>query len=228
MRARWILIVGLALLGGSAGAQSYPPPYPRQNATKVLETSQFIVWRMVWPKGQPTAMHRHVHDQVGTYYATGGRRITSVEGEAREATTPVGNLSTTKRGTTHIEEGTTDPPLRAVFMELLHDGPSGPPVTTSTTAALFPRDGAKQTLDDERVNVWDYTWRAGANTGAIRYPRNTLTVWLGEGTLKVTSAAGKVTDLTVQPGDTRYVEAGSAERIEITSGSPRAMAFEFK
>jgi len=227
MRMRW-MVLGFALLATSVGAQSYPPPYPRQNATKLLETSQFIVWRMVWPKGQPTALHRHVHDQVGTYYESGGRRIISLEGEARETTTPVGSLSTTKRGTTHIEEGTTDPPLRAVFIELLHDGPSGPPVASSATAPLFPREGAKQTFDDERVTVWDYTWPAGADSGPIRYPRNTVIVWLGSGTLKSTAATGEVSNLTVKSGDTRYVEAGQAERIAVVSGSPRAMAFEFK
>lgn len=228
MRRRWLMSVAAVLLTATAGAQSYPPPYPRQNATKVLETSQFVVWRMVWPKGQPTAMHRHVHDQVGTYYATGGRRITPIEGEVREASTPVGNLSTTKRGTTHIEEGTTDPPLRAVFMELLHDGPSGPSLSTSGTPSIFPREGAAQTLDDERVTVWDYTWHTGTGSAMVRYPRNTITVWLGAGALKATSAAGKVTTLTVQSGDTRYVEAGTSERIDLVSGMPRAMVFEFK
>ena len=39
--------------------------------------------------------------------------------------TEVGSLSTTRKGTTHVEEGTTDPPLRAVFIELKKDTPSG-------------------------------------------------------------------------------------------------------
>ena len=53
------------------GAQSeLPPPFPRTNATQLLDTDRITVWDVVWPKGQPTAMHRHVYDQVGTYYAT--------------------------------------------------------------------------------------------------------------------------------------------------------------
>jgi hypothetical protein len=223
-----MMLAGAVLLAATAGAQSYPPPYPRKNATKVLETKQFIVWNMVWPKGEPTPMHRHVHDQMGTYYASGGRRITALNSEIREATTPVGNLSNTKKGTTHIEEGTTDPPLRAVFLELLHDGPSGPPVTTSTTPALFPRDGAKQTFDDERITVWDYTWQPGTSTGTIRHPRNAMMIWLGTGSLKVTSSAGAVSTLAVEPGTTRYLEAGTTERLDAVTGSPRVMVFEFK
>lgn len=228
MRKRWMTSAGVVLAMAMVGAQTYPPPYPRTNATKLFETSQFVVWRMVWPKGQPTAMHKHVHDQVGTYYATGGRKITGLDGTARDAMTPVGNLSTTKAGTTHIEEGTTDPPLQAVFMELLHEGPSGGPEQSSAVPPIFPRDGATQTLDDARVIVWDATWRPGASSGLVRYPRNTVTVWLGAGVLKITSANGAAASLTLASGDTRYSEAGTTERIDVVSGTPRGMVFEFK
>src|SRR5262245_59902204 len=122
--------------------QSYPPPFPRPNATKLLETDQIVVWDIVWPKGEPTPMHRHVYDQVGTYYVTGGRVITSPDGGRRTTTTDVGALSTTKRGTLHIEKGSADPPLRAVFIELKQDGPSGRIDTRTDLAAPFPREGA--------------------------------------------------------------------------------------
>ena len=158
----------------------------------------------------------------------GGRLITNLDGTKREAMTPVGNLSTTKQGTTHIEEGTTDPPLRAVFVELLHDGPSGRLDTSSTVPPAFPREGAVKPLDDERVTVWDYTWHAGASSSPTRYPHNTLTVWLGAGSVRVAASDGKTASFTVEPGDTRYSEAGTVERIDIVSGAPRAMVFEFK
>src|SRR5215510_15952263 len=119
---------------------SLPPPFPRPNATKLLETPKIVVWDIVWPKGQPTAMHRHPHDQVGTYYARGGRVITQPDGSKRENMTEVGNLSTTRKGTTHIEEGTTDPPLRAVFIELLNDaGPASARPDTSALAKYAPK-----------------------------------------------------------------------------------------
>ena len=102
----------------AAQQQSYPPAFPRQNVTKLFETDRIVVWDIVWPKGQPSPLHRHVYDQVGTYYQTGSRAITPFDGPRRESTTPAGNISTTRKGTTHVEEGTSDPPLRAVFVEL--------------------------------------------------------------------------------------------------------------
>jgi quercetin dioxygenase-like cupin family protein len=228
MRTLQVLAASAALAFMTLAAQSYPPPFPRPNATKILETDQILVWRVVWPKGEATALHRHPHDQVGTYYAPGGRVITSLDGTKREVTTGVGDLSNTKKGTTHIEEGSTDSPLRAVFLELLHDGPSGRLDTTSSVAPAFPREGAEKRSDDERVTVWDYTWPAGTSTGPIRYPRNTVTVWLGSGSVRVTPADGKAATLVVEPGEMRYSEAGTVERMDIESGSPRAIVFELK
>src|SRR3954471_11439944 len=137
-----------------------PPPFPRTNATKLLETDRFTVWNIVWPKGQPTAMHRHVYDQVGTYYARGGRTITTPDGNARQAMTEVGALSTTRKGTTHIEEGNTDPPLRAVFIELKSDTARMLPAPFPDTMA-FSRPGGRSASDDERVRVTDFTATPG-------------------------------------------------------------------
>jgi hypothetical protein len=222
------LAAGALLALATLGAQSYPPPFPRRNATRILETERFAVWRVVWPKGEPTELHRHPHDQVGTYYARGGRAITELDGTRREVTTAVGDLSNTRRGTTHIEEGTTESPLRAVFIELLRNGPSGRLDQSSSIPPLFPREGAERRSDDERFTAWDYTWPARASTGRIRYPRDTVIIWLSPGSLSVTTADGKLTSSAIEAGDMRYSEAGTVEQMEITQGTPRAMVFELK
>jgi hypothetical protein len=207
-----------------AGQEPLPPPFPRQNATKLLETNRIVVWDIVWPKGQPTAMHRHPHDQVGTYYARGGRLITQPDGTKREGMTEVGNLSTTRKGTTHIEAGATVPPLRAVFIELLEDkGPATPAPDTSALAQKVP----KPTYDDDRVTVWDLKWESGS--GALKYhaSRDTVIVFLDSG--KVRSAGGKTPAVAdVKAGTMRYLAHDSAETLEIVEGAPRAMFFEIK
>src|SRR5262245_10600280 len=197
------LATGL-FVAGLAAQDSLPPPFPRPNATKLLETDRMVVWNIVWPKGQPTALHRHTHDQVGTYYARGGRKITTPDGASREAMTEVGGLSTTRKGTTHIEEGTTDPPLRAVFIELKQD--AGP----QTPVPGAPIAGGKSLLDDDRVTVWDYTWASGS--GGLRYhpAREAVVVFLGSGTLRVT-VNGAATDVPVSAGTMRHLARGAAE-----------------
>jgi hypothetical protein len=170
-------------------------------------------------------MHRHPHDQVGTYYARGGRLITMPDGTSRSAMTEVGNLSTTRKGTTHIEEGTTDPPLRAVFIELLQDTGPATPVPDSSAIA---HSGAKQILDDDRVTAWDLTWGAGPSGLKYRASRDTVIVWLESGKLRSSQAGKSPTIVDVNAGTMRYLAHDGPETVEIVEGAPRALVFQLK
>jgi hypothetical protein len=213
-----VLLAGPTLV---TAQEPLPPPFPRQNATKLMENDRIVVWNIVWPKGQPTALHRHVYDQVGTYYARGGRVITTPDGNARQAMTEVGSLSTTRKGTTHVEEGTTDPPLRSVFIELKRDGPA------STTAEDLPsHENAKQLLDDARVRVWDIAALHEDVMGGT--PGGTVVVYLGTGRIRVLPRAGRPEELAVTPGTMRYLAPDRPELQAAVEGSPRVMVFELK
>jgi hypothetical protein len=223
MNKRQLLLV--AILGVApavtAGQDNLPPPFPRQNATKLMENERIVVWNIVWPKGQPTALHRHVYDQVGTYYARGGRVITTPDGNARQAMTEVGSLSTTRRGTTHVEEGNTDPPLRAVFIELKQDTPA------SETAGTVPsHDNAKQALDDGRVRVWDV---AGLSEDVFNgTPGGTILVFLDAGRIRTLPQTNRPEEFSVTPGTMRYIAPGGHELQAAIEGHPRVMVFELK
>ena len=228
MKKSALVMMLVACVEAVSAQPALPPPFPRTNATRLLDTDRITVWDIVWPKGQPTAMHRHVYDQVGTYYATGGRLIATPDGAVRTAMTKVGSLSTTRKGTTHIEDGNTDPPLRAVFIELKKETASGLRAADAGGPALFPRDDATQVLDDDRVTAWDYTWASGVQGLRYRPTRETVIVWLGAGTLRVTRGDGTATVSDVEAGTMRHIASGSNEMVEVVSGSPRAMFFELK
>ncbi len=226
---KWVLIALLLTCVGAASAQvALPPPFPRANATKLLDTDRITVWDIVWPKGQPTALHRHVYDQVGTYYARGGRVITTPDGAARAIITEVGSLSTTRKGTTHVEEGNTDPPLRAVFIELKRETASGLPDADVGGPAPFPRDGGTQILDDDRVTAWDYQWASGSQGLRYRPARETVIVWLGAGTVRMAQRSNAATESDVKAGTMHYLPAGADQTVEVVSGSPRAILFQLK
>ena len=214
-----MLLVTLCTVNALAQPQTLPPPFPRTNATKLFDNDRINVWDIVWPKGQPTALHRHVYDQVGTYYVRGGRTITTPDGQARSNMTEIGALSDTKRGTTHVEEGNTDPPLRAVFIELKQDNPSGLPTAAGTPA--FPRDGAKQVMDTPRVTAWDVVWAPSAFT--YQAARETVIVFLGDGQVRRSSGL-----VPVKSGTMVHLDRGASERLEMVSGSPRVLFFELK
>ena len=129
-----------------------PPAYPRPGTTKMLENERLIVWNINWLK-QTYPLHRHPYDLVGVYYEPGDRMIVSTEGNRRPVSTKAGEIAFQRRGVTHIEEGASDPPLRAVFVEIKDEGPSG---ATESAADGFPAGTAKQLLDNDRARAWEY------------------------------------------------------------------------
>ena len=220
------LCVTGGVLATTLAAQDYPPAFPRTNVTAIFKSDSVMVWDVMWPNGQPTALHRHVYDQVGTYYSPGGRVITELNGTKREATTPIGALSNTRAGTTHIEEGTTDPPLRAVFIELRGKGAAERPAP-SDVPPMFPRERTIERLDDERVTVWDHTWQA---VEAVEgwYERETIWIFLSDGVLDFHGGNSAPYRLAVTPGRIRHRLPGTLESVTVVSGNPRAMIVAVK
>lgn len=143
--------VALALL-----QQTLPPPYPRPGVDKLLDNEKVQVWNIAWPKGQPTALHRHIYDLAGVYYEPGDRVITATDGTKRQVSTKAWDVTAQRTGLTHIEEGTSDAPLRAVFVEMKQPGQFGGDAGRAGTPA-FPTSGATQKLDNERVTIWEFT-----------------------------------------------------------------------
>jgi len=174
--------MGLMLL--AVGAQApLPPPFPRPGVVKLLENPRIVVWNIAWPKGQPTAMHRHIYDLVGSYYTSGDRVITEVDGSTRNVTNKAGEITFRQKGLTHIEEGISDSPLRAVFIELKEDGPSGAAGGSPVAVTPFREIGVKRLMDNPRVTVWSYD-RGSAPSAPPRHfhDRDAVTVWIVDGT----------------------------------------------
>jgi hypothetical protein len=83
-------------------------------------------------------------------------------------------------------------------------------------------------LNDERVAVWDYTWRPGVPRSTRQYGRDTVLVWLGPGTVRIAPEEGTATVVEAVAGRTRYIRRGTIETWQVVRGAPRAMIFELK
>src|SRR5262249_11973416 len=94
------------------------------------------------------------YDLVGVYYEPGDRMIISPEGSKRPVSTKAWDIAFQKEGITHIEEGTSDAPLRAVFVEMKQPGPYGM-ADSAVDAPALAGQGAPRKLDNERVTVWE-------------------------------------------------------------------------
>ena len=223
MRVACVSLISLVL-----AAQSYPPPFPRAGATRLIENERVVVWDVTWPKGQPTPMHRHPRDLVGVFLADGSRVITAEDGTKTPSVTKAGQAVFAPKGVVHIEEGTSDQPARAILLELSGDRPSGVAATGTNVRPAFPREGAKQLLDNERVTVWDYQWTTGATVPLHHHTRDAVIIWFENGKLQSNPASGAPSEIVAAVGQARYAPRGTVHSETVTAGTPRAIVVELK
>ena len=184
-----------------------PPAYPRAGASVLLENSRVIVWDIAWLK-QQYPLHRHRYDLVGVYYTSGDRVIVSTEGARRPVTTQAWETAFQRSGVTHIEEGASDEPLRAVFLELKEAAALN--VTDPVTApGAFPRTSATPLRDNDRSIVWEFVPRPA--DGAHRHQRDAVVV----------SFRGRTPQVS-------FIARGTVHDAEGTAGADRVYVFELK
>jgi hypothetical protein len=131
-------------------ATELPPPFPRPGTTKILENDAVAVWDVSWLK-QKYPLHTHRYDLIGISYAEGDRIITQGDAPGRLVPTKAWVFQTNRAGVTHVEEGASDPPMRAVLIEIKSPGPR--------ERAEEPADGLRQVAG---APAWDVNNRAAA------------------------------------------------------------------
>jgi hypothetical protein len=143
---------GVLLLLGVVASQAaeLPPPFPRPGTTSLLENDLVAVWNVSWLQ-QQYPLHTHRYDLVGVSYAEGDRIITQGNGPGRRVPTKAWVFQTNRANVTHVEEGASDPPMRAVLIELKSPAPR--------PAAAEPSDGLRQVAgapvwENNRAAAW--------------------------------------------------------------------------
>jgi hypothetical protein len=131
-------------------AEQLPPPFPRPGTTPLLQNDVVAVWNVSWLK-QQYPLHTHRYDLVGISYVEGDRIITQGNAPGRLVNTKPWVFQTNRANVTHVEEGASDPPMRAVLIEVKTAAPR-PPVTA-------PADGLRQVAgapawENNRAAAW--------------------------------------------------------------------------
>jgi hypothetical protein len=186
-------------------ATELPPPFPRPGTTKILENDAVAVWNVSWLK-QKYPLHTHRYDLVGISYAEGDRIITQGDAPGRLVPTKAWVFQTNRAGVTHVEEGASDPPMRAVLIEVKSPAPR--------QGSELPADGLRQVA------------------GAPAWENNRAAAWLvTEGSsLPTHRHAGDAVELTFDGASPKatFVPAGTVHTGPAPGPGARAYVFEIK
>ena len=203
--------------------ETYPTPYPRLNATAVLQNARVNAWEVYWPKGQPTPMHEHTIDQLSITLRGGSVRVTTPQGKVTDGHSDLGMVVFTKHGTIHQEEGTSDIPQHKIMLEIKPSEPS------LHSVAGFPPEGAAKSLDNDRLTAWDYSWKPGVKVAMHLEDFDSVTVFIVGGAIRSTDSHGVSKTDERKVGDVVYAASGSEVLTEeATAGSPRAIIVQLK
>ncbi len=184
-------------------AQTYPQPFDREGATKVLENDRVIVWDVSWlQRAYPT--HRHLYDYAGVYYTSGDRVIVSPQGQRSPTHTTAWDTFFFRSGVTHSEEGVGTDVLRAVFLELKEPTAVGGANTASTGLG-------KQVRESNRLIIWEDIATQGTQPPAHQHEKDAVVV----------SFTGQKPRIT-------FVPRGTTDQGKETSGADRTYIFELK
>jgi hypothetical protein len=190
----------------AAQAEQLPPPFPRPGTTPLLQNDMVAVWNVSWLK-QQYPLHTHRYDLVGVSYAEGDRIITQGNGPGRLVNTKAWVFQTNRANVTHVEEGASDPPMRAVLIEVKSPAPR--PETTE------PPDGSRQVAgapawENNRAAAW--VVMPGSSAATHRHVGNAVEV---------------IFDGSTTP-KAAFVPAGTVHEAPTPPVGGRAYIFEFK
>ena len=185
----------LLLLALAGQAAQLPPPFPRPGTTNLLDNDMVAVWDVSWLK-QKYPLHTHRFDLVGVSYVEGDRVITQGDAPGRLVNTKAWVFQTNRANVTHVEEGASDPPMRAVLIEVKTASPRG-----STTD---PADGLRHVAgapawENDRAAAW--VVMPGTQGPAHRHVGDAVEVIFGGATPKAAFAPAGTVHSAPAPAD---------------------------
>jgi hypothetical protein len=118
----------------------------------MLDNDAFAVWNVSWLM-QQYPLHTHRHDLIGISYTVGDRIISQGDQPGRRGTTQPWVFQTNRANVTHVEEGASDPPMRAVLIEVKAPVPR-PESTTPPPADALTVVGGPPAWQNNRAAGW--------------------------------------------------------------------------
>ncbi len=228
-----LLLLALAV---TSAQESYPHAFPREGAKQLIDNDRVSVWEVTWLNGVRQPIHRHRYDMVGVYLRYGPITVTRPDGTVNPPSAPfesIPRLLFQPADVTHREEALNPPgtPERlAIMTDLKYPrNENRPPLSTDKTLPhSFPRPGAKNLQENERVRFWDYTWSSGAAVARHVHDTDTVEVFVDGGEITSTTPDGKTVKYQAVWKGARFVPRGTIDSEVATSGSPRAIVVELK
>ena len=156
-------------------------------------------------------------------------RVTIWEVTDSASAQPLDAVVVSLSGNTEFVPKGTQPKItgRAIVIDL-KDHPVPPIANTSGYPLGFPRPGSKKLFENERVIVWDYTWKPDLATPMHFHDKDVIAFFLEDGDLKSTTPDGQSTVNSYTSGTVRFNARNRTHTETLVKGKQRAIITELK
>jgi len=228
----------LALIASFEHARAdepYPHAFPRSGVVQLFDNDRVTVWEVHWLKNVMQPIHQHRYDMAGVYLRFGQIYVTR-PGDPIPADPKSGPVFEVPRpyyqgkGVTHREVafgGPDDPERLAIMCDIKEFTPPPFEVKPGMKVA-YPREGAKDVLDNARVIEWDYTWKTKVPVAMHVHDKDSIEIFFEGGTIQTRMADGREETKAVAFKDARFIPRGQTDSEVAVSGSPRAIVIELR
>ena len=176
-----------------------------ENSTKILENERVVVWRIGLEPNRLSPARQLRFPAVLISLADGAVRF----------------IGANDTSTVRPKSGD------AILIEL-KDHFVTPLEAPAGIARAFPRQDAKQILDNDRVLVWDFTWARGMKTDVHFHDKDVIVVYLGSGTVRSIPLNGEPTAAPRSFGEAVFLPRGRTHVEECIEGPRRDIIIELK
>ena len=159
--------------------------------TPVIDNARVTVRDIHLEPGKPGPAIPHAGYFAVLYFDGGRVRIA----DGNTVRHPAGDAVTGQGGVTH--DTAIGKPQREIVVEI-KDAPSNTVPNTTGLPPGFPREGSKKVFENDKVNVWNYTWLPGKPTPMHFHNTEIVVTYLGNGDVAATTQL-QTRKLTIQP-----------------------------
>jgi hypothetical protein len=222
----WLLLIP-AGIGNAQPAKDYPPGWPRPGATLLIENDRGAAYNVVYPKDQPTPLHRHRYFFAGLDLNTATIRVTEPGGKSTLHPVIRNRMWFLPKDLTHQEMSTTDPGRHTVVIDIT-DKHISPAVNTTAFPADKFANYQNRVVDNDHVIIWDCAWSPGAERISGFDGRDMFLAFAEGGDFSITAPGQPAKVQHYDAGQAIFLPGGQARTLASVGGTIHAMLVEVK
>ena len=193
---------------------------------KVLDNDRVMVWDITLKLGQTGPATPPDEDAVILFLEGGKIRSDSTTG-SNTMIRDFGDAVFVPKGSKIRDTLVKGGPAHEVVV-WLKNVPAKTLANSTKYPLAFPRPGAVQTLDNDRVVVWHYTWLPGKPTPMHFHDKDAVVAYRYDGAVTSTAPDGTATINNAKAGEIRFNPAGRIHSELLSSARQSAAMVELK